>query len=343
MNVNNSYAHTTHRHGCHSHLVEEAIRQDQTSPPSARKVPLSMTLLTNNVSLLCDDDVDGAHKAAMASFWNRIKPFFHKKVIRSIELEIVRVGSVVFTQAQIVEVESLQKSDASPMKNGEPSCSDVGSGMDVDTPLEQELASPKGTDAMNDNSVKESNAENDSTHVTRCVKQIQHSLGELADADSKANMAREVRAAPVAISVLSMENTSRDFGILARRWLSQIMSPPNLEGSFVFELPETTDGTQCSIALDARYRAVPYPADSPAAAGMLADLQWISSCTMEAVQLVPISCVDANLLFGVSNGGDPGVSERCESVQGNESIGLRVVPRATQQRCRASVASQRSR
>lgn len=259
-----------------------------------------MTLLTNNVSLLCDDDVDGAHKAAMASFWNRIKPFFHKKVIRSIELEIVRVGSVVFTQAQIVEVESLQKSDASPMKNGEPSCSDVGSGMDVDTPLEQELASPKGTDAMTDNSVKESNAEIDSNHVTRCVKQIQHSLGELADADSKANMTREVRAAPVAISVLSMENTSRDFGILARRWLSQIMSPPNLEGSFVFELPETTDGTQCSIALDARYRALPYPADSPAAAGMLADLQWISSCTMEAVQLVPISCVDANLLFGVS-------------------------------------------
>jgi hypothetical protein len=281
------------------HTVEEAIRQDHKSPPSACRGPLSITLLTNNVSLFCDDDVDGAHKAAMASFWNRITPFFHKRFIQSIELEIVRVGSVVFTKAEIIGVENSMKGDSSSMHIQIPSCSKVGSGMDVDSPQAQVIASPKDTDGI-DTRMQESNEENDSTRVTRCVKQINHSLGELADADSKANRTREMRAVPVAISALSMENTSRDFGILARRWLSQIMSPPDLQGSFVFELPETTDGTQCSIALDAKYRALPYPADSAAAAGMLADLHWISSCTMEAVQLVPISCVDANLLFGVS-------------------------------------------
>ena len=280
-------------------VVEEAIRQDQKSPQLACKVPLSITLLTNNVALLCDDDMDGAHKAAMASFWNRIRPFFHKRIIRSIELEVVHAGSVVFTQNGDIGVDCSHKNDSPSINSPSPSNAENDSGIDTCTRRER-VPSPMDDDVMTDFNGKESDAEKDSIHGARCVEHIQHYIAELADVDFKANRAREVTAMPVTVSVAFMENTNRGFGVLARRWLSKIMSPPNLNGSFVIELPETIDGTQCSIALDAKYRALPYAADSSAAAGLLADLQWMSSCTMDAVQLVPISCVDANLLYGVS-------------------------------------------
>ena len=269
------------------------------SQPSTSKVPLSITLITSNMSLLCDDDMDGAHKAAMTSFWNRIRPFFHKRIVHSIELEVVRVGTVVFAQAAVVGEESSEKKDSPSINTPTLSNLEEDSDNDANTRRAQDSL-PMDGDEMSDSDGKDSGVENNSIHVARCVQQIQHYIAELADADFKVNRAREVSAMPVSVSVALMESTNRDFGILARRWLSQIMSPTNLKGSFAFELPEAMDGTQCSIVLDAKYRALPYAADSPAAAGLLADLKWMSSCTMEVVQLVPISCVDANLLFGVS-------------------------------------------
>ena len=74
--------------------MEEAIRHDQTLPSSERSAPLSVTLLTNNLSLLCDQNIDGAHKAAFTSFWNRVRPFFQKNLVQSIEMEIVEIATV---------------------------------------------------------------------------------------------------------------------------------------------------------------------------------------------------------------------------------------------------------
>ena len=152
----------------------------------------------------------------------------------------------------------------------------------------------------NEEAIPTNSSEQVCSRVARCVQQIRQHLVELADADYKADRNREEAVTPVLLSVMLLENTHRDFGVLGRRWLSQVMSPPDLKGSITFELPETMDGTQCAISLDVKYRALPYPADAPAAAGMLADLQLLSSSSLEVVQLVPVSCVDANLLFGVS-------------------------------------------
>ena len=52
--------------------VEEDTVQDKKSPVTARKVPSDVTLVTNDVALLCDNNIEGAHKSAITFFWNRI-------------------------------------------------------------------------------------------------------------------------------------------------------------------------------------------------------------------------------------------------------------------------------
>jgi hypothetical protein len=267
-----------------------------------------MTLLTNNVSLLCDDEMQGAHKAAIRSFWSRIRPLFHNNSVRSIELVIVHSGTVT-QRTDPMDIERSHRKDATDVESLAPEETGGHSIVYTDThhktndiPMDnvtiKDTATPKNEMV---NSKKPSGGiGNNSTQVVQCVHQIRQFLTELAEADYKVDRAREVAVTPVSLSVMLLENTHCDFGNLGRCWLSTLMSPPNLKGAISFDLPEDMDGTQCSIALDVKYRALPYPADSPQAAGMLADLQQLSLCPMQVVQLVPVSCIDANLLFGVS-------------------------------------------
>lgn len=272
------------------------------------KVPLSMTLLTHNVSLFCDEDLHGAHKAAICSFWSRIRPLFHTNSVRSIELVIVHTGSVT-QRSEHMDMETPKRTDATAVESLAPKETEQHSKMFTgshhmtnDIPMDnvtmKEAATPKNE--IVDSNEQQGEFENKSTRVVQCVEQIRQFLTELAEADYKVDRARDTTVTPISISVMMLENTTSDFGNLARSWLSNLMSPPNLKGAITFDLPEAVDGTQCSIALEVKYRTLPYPADSPQAAGMLADLQQLSSCPMQVVQLVPVSCVDANLLFGVS-------------------------------------------
>ena len=270
--------------------MEEAIRHDQTLPPSERSAPLSVTLLTNNLSLLCDQNIDGAHKAAFTSFWNRVRPFFKKNLVQSIEMEIVEIATVTNSAFESLK-EAKEREIIMSKGSGD-------SAVDMDTP--QGMAhNGEGCAMTNGSDEQEPMSPKEFDQVDRFVQRMQQYGQELSEADSKAKVMREEIITGVSFSVSFMSNTNFDFGILARRWLSQNMTPSNLKRSIVFDLPETKDGTQCSIALDVTYRAMPYPVDSQAAAGLLADLHCMSSSSMETVQLVPISCVDANLLIGV--------------------------------------------
>ena len=112
--------------------VQETIYHDQQSPTPTGKVPLSMTLLTNNVSLFCDDDMHGAHKAAIRSFWSRIRQFFHNNSVRSIELVIVHTGTVTQHKEPLV-TETLHRTGSMDVESRAPKGTGGDSMMVTDT------------------------------------------------------------------------------------------------------------------------------------------------------------------------------------------------------------------
>jgi hypothetical protein len=254
--------------------VEEAVQQDQKSSPATRMVPLTVTLVTNDVALFCDSE----HKEAVQKFWNRMRPFFHKNNLRSIELVVMQTGTVTVLAP---ETESMAVFEGNEDK------------------LENEMNDVAPVDKdQQDNAAKSKKAP--ATSVAQCAQQIRQYMTELERADYKVDRGREDAVTPISMSLSLCDNNSRSFTSIGRRWMSQLLSPPDLKGNISFELPETMDGTQCSISLDVRYRLLPYAADSPSIRGMLADLDLLSSSTIETMQLVPVSCIDANLLFGVA-------------------------------------------
>jgi hypothetical protein len=86
---------------------------------------------------------------------------------------------------------------------------------------------------------------------------------------------------------------------IARSWIREVISPASNGGRLSFELPETMDGTQCSILLDLSYTVLPYRLDSPVGIGLLATMKMLSSARVEIIQYMPVSSVDASLIFGV--------------------------------------------
>ena len=60
--------------------------------------PLDVTVLTSDVSFLCDVKGD-CHKRGLNRFWERTRPLFERNAIRSIEIVVATTGSIVLTNA----------------------------------------------------------------------------------------------------------------------------------------------------------------------------------------------------------------------------------------------------
>jgi hypothetical protein len=223
-------------------------------------------LITNNISLFLDDDIHTAHRPAVTNFWSRIRPFFHKNLLRSIEVAVIVTGCIH------------QEEKAKTSKDDSICCNKQ----------------------LYDNTQYSDLTIESSTQALQRVKALETCFTELMDADIRTYGTGYQAISSVSFSINVLENFPTASYELGWRWLSQILSPPDFSrASIKFDLPETRDGSQCSISLDLQYHVFPYPADSEVAAGLLADMQYLTSCSIRVIQLVPISCIDANLLFGV--------------------------------------------
>jgi hypothetical protein len=227
---------------------------------------LSITLITNNISLFLDEDIQIAHRPAVANFWNRIRPLFQQNLLQSIDIAIVVTGSIC--------------------QEERPTISEVS-----------EEESAYNEEQKNDNLHPSDCA---SVQALQKVKDLEKYFTELTDADIRTYGTSNQAVSPITLTISVLETFPAASYELGWRWLSQILSPPDFSrASIKFDLPETSDGSQCSISLDLQYHCFPFLANTGAAAGLLADLHYLTSCCIKVIQLVPISCIDANLLFGV--------------------------------------------
>ena len=258
-------------------LVVEAA----TARSNHGRMPLSITLVTNDVTLLCD--ISGqSHKQEIIKFWKTIRPHFHSSKIRSIDLIIVETGVIVLSnRSKTATADVSNSNEETPPGDGD-----------------------GRNDAEGEEKKDEETANVHTSKITQTIQLIREHLDHLADEDFKEDRDREVAVTPVSVYLSVVENSPHTFHSLARKWVNEILVPPATASSstcLTFELPESLEapGTQCSVSFDVKYKILPFKADSVAAAGMMADLKLLCGGGIEVAQLVPLPCIDASLIFGI--------------------------------------------
>lgn len=133
-------------------------------------------------------------------------------------------------------------------------------------------------------------------HVFQCVNKIQQRIQDLP------NSALKVQ--------LEFMDGVVDFQTLLQMWVRESFhqtyqietGASNVDGKLRFELPETIDGTMCSISLDLSYTILPNRIDSPSTVELVRDMKMLSSlspASVEVLQAIPLQSVDSSLIYGV--------------------------------------------
>ena len=303
-------------------LVESIIEQDAKTQLGHKKQrrPLDVLLVSNDVSLFCDTN-EASHKRATSRFWDLVKPFFQDSTLRSIQIVVVKTGTVALAKPpEEYDMNHVPtKTYKSPGTASDEREDDDDDRMEVDDD-EAKMPSKESKQA-------EEESEARSMHeilIAKCTRTLQALLISRSEEAYKTNRSYAAIGnpiAPVEISFTMVDATVHPrlgFKSLFRRCLRDIVSSimafhamaetgdsvgqlSSANSNCIhLELPETLDGTQCSISLEVSYKTLPFSLDrSVVTKGFFSDLNELVQSKMEIVQLVPISCVDASLLFGV--------------------------------------------
>lgn len=256
----------------HYVTVEAVVKEDQVERPANSVMlhvpPLDVTILSNDISFLCDARGE-CHKRGLNRFWERTRPLFECNAIRSIEIVVAETGSVVLFNAVV--------KDKDKDKDG---CADDGE-------HKEEEKEEDGTTLPNHKVAS-----------TQCIQSIKAGLSTRAEADYKKTRSSEDPPTSVVVNFSTIPNERLGYHIMEQKWLNELLALSRDKGIVSFELPENLDGMQCALSFEATYRVFPFRADSIAATGMMADLQLLTQTKFEVLQLMPLSVVDAKLIFG---------------------------------------------
>jgi hypothetical protein len=253
--------------------VSSIVAEDARHGSTVDKTPLDISILTNDVSLLCDTNAQ-SHQTGVARFWKSVAPLFQESKVGSIQIIMAKTGTL-----------------ASVMDNSEQS-NDQDQDADGDAVMDTEL------------SLEYSDSHLIHMHdlvISECVRTIQTQLVAQAENDFKKNRRfLDAGESPMDISFSVIDNSTVGYQFLVRQWVRDALLAQTLHSSHLeLDLPETLDGTQCSVSLDVSYQVFPFSADSAECTRSLTDLQLLSESKLEVVQLVPLSSIDAGLLFGL--------------------------------------------
>jgi len=242
--------------------VETVCAKDaKAGPTAAARTPLRVTIVSTDVALFCDTDVE-SHMAAVDRFVAQIAPF---------SLDCVQIVVATTTSLGLQEAHGTKKKDG-----------------DADEAMELLEGGNGGSNAA---------IENHEDALNRCIDAIQTKLDEAEEAvTSRLGVGAEA-GGTLNVSFTVIDGSPVAFKFLSRQWIRDTLLVNRTSGSLRFDLPETLDGTQCSVSLEIGYQIFPFAINSLLAAMLMEDLSGMAK--MDVLQLVPLSSVDASLLFGV--------------------------------------------
>ena len=131
--------------------------------------------------------------------------------------------------------------------------------------------------------------------MNHCIDAIQAKLDEL-ECTFTSRSGVGTGLGPPSLSISVIECNPIGFRSFSRQWIRESLLN-RTTGRLCFDLPETLHGTQCSVSLEISYQTFPFALDSTQATMLLEDLRGMSK--LDVLQLVPLSSIDASLLFGI--------------------------------------------
>jgi hypothetical protein len=250
-------------------------------------------IVTNDMTFFGDTD-DGSHTRALSRFYDKVQPFFRGGTLQAIHIVVIKTGKIALE----------------PPKQPEKDQHDNGH---------------KGDDTSTDDSVRDEGADlvdvearhYHSISIAKCIRAMKTNLATRAETECKLYHSYDKPVQPVNIVISGMDATAHPriaFQSLQKRCLRDIVasvralhhvtSPAPFSDAHYnrlrFDLPETIDGCQCSVALEVSYRIVPCALDLPrVTTAFFRDVEALCASKLEVVQMVPIDCLDSGLLFGV--------------------------------------------
>jgi hypothetical protein len=247
----------------------ESILQEDTKQESKEEGYLDITILTNDISFFSDEK-EASHKRSLGAFWDRLKAKFQASKIRKLQIVLATTGTQVLTvDNQDAEVENRAL------------IADSDDAADAFAHVEA-MVRKRGID------------------VAQCLRAIQDHIEKRGQADFKENRSLvqfgQTTAPPVDLKFWKIDGSSIGFKSLLRMWSQEHSPGPQ---RILFDLPETLNGTQCSVSLDVSYKTMPFRFDSAPASRLLRDMELLSQSKLEVLQLVPIPLIDATLLYGI--------------------------------------------
>jgi hypothetical protein len=252
-------------------IVEDSLCSGFVSSNKLHKnrPPLAITIVCTDASLFCDTNLD-SHKDGLQEFMKHVTTYLDQGLLCTIRI-VAAASSEILLRSGGSDAEEIEGNDISPCLK------------EMDSVVLRN---------NHDNAVRE------------CVRMIECTMD---DWEGRCNTpwnidAPERRGLHFNLSFAFMDNAPTGFIELSRTLLCDELISHRTQLTCrlrSIELPPSTDGTQCSLSLDASYQIFPFPAGSPPARMLSCDMDQLSKMDFQVLKLIPLTCIDASLLFGI--------------------------------------------
>ena len=282
---------------------------EQVRPPSA-SLPLDISILTSDIALLSDTTGE-SHQLGLQYFWENVRGFFVTGKVRSIAVIVVETGAMYsdFKEFESPPVDGDREIESFDVV-GLPGKELFGKVSDTMKNKINKLPDSRSPALKNDLKMK----------IALTLRTLRHHLDSLHEAELSGSLGTVKSSSTggcllhVALEMIGC--SSIEFGSFLRRSLQKEVGKYRIN----FQLPETLDGSSCSIALDLEYKVFPWPLMSVEASNLLRDARELTELSFDVIQVVPNAAVDAGLIYGVAMSAEAAMESDLQRYQEMQSL-----------------------
>ena len=273
--------------------------------------PLKLALFTSAATMLLDANTTN-HMQGIDVFWDKLQRF--KQNVQSVDIVVVTGNTAIYRY----EKDSHESThEDTVFRKDCDNCIDNNehpSGLD---PIDQEyvIANDKQGGQQDSNTERHCSELKDSLRKQEnLVGKIQQHISNKVDKCLNATFNRlqidseyEENPSTIRVSMTVLYNAV-DFHSLCEKWSRESMQATILSDfgqtspTISFQLPETAEFDACEVLFATFYQNMPFRVDSWKARQLYADLVLLSKTSLQVIQLVPFSSVDASLIYGITIG-----------------------------------------
>jgi hypothetical protein len=243
------------------HTVQAIIEAGKGNDDDGSK---DITILSSEVAFFTDVDLD-AHRAGFDAFVARVAPLYANGQINEVEIALVSTGSS--GGGDLLHSHQKEEEDESTHNASD------GAGNAADDSMLAciDMLRRKMEDWEYRHLSTTTTGEMTTTTTTTIEKRVQVSLERIGSSH---------------VGALT----------LARRWVRERIGRRQSH-RIALDLPETLDGSQCTVSFHIMYQVCPVSLASPRMDDLMADLEVLASSGLEVVQRIPLSSLDARYDF----------------------------------------------